>query len=463
MSALLLLPLLLSLFGLVGSAVLREKPGLQHGISLSVMGLHLVSVVVLVFLVVGTEVPLSLEVGSWIAPFGIAFYGETLGVSILAIISLLGVLLLIHGDRDRDHALTHGLMMGASGALLTGDLFNLYVWFEVMMISAFGLVALRGRTLSLEAVWRYLTFSILASLLFLTAIGLVYGQTSALNFLHLSSTRATADGIMLLFVVGLGMKAAAFPMHFWMPVSYPSVSAPTVALLSVILTKVAVFSLYRVFGYVISPSPASETLFLAIGVATMTVGVFGAYAQWELKRLLTFHIMSQIGYMFLGLAHFSRETVAASLFFLVHNLLSKTLLFLVAGVIERRAGTTDLRQLGSLSTKAPGLFVLFLIGALSLAGVPPLIGFGAKWFLFREALRAEETLFLVVGVLVSLMTLFSMLKIWIEAFWKSGESFEWTRDSSRAPMRVSVVIAVLIVAFGFAAEPIFSLFLEGIR
>jgi multicomponent Na+:H+ antiporter subunit D len=316
--------------------------------------------------------------------------------------------------------------MGVCGAFLTGDLFNLFVWIEVMLMSSFVLLALGGERAQIEGAVKYLTLNFIASGLFLTAIGLIYGAVGTLNMADLAlklrdESSAVPLAAAMLLLAAFGIKAGLFPLFFWLPASYHTPPVAVSAVFAGLLTKVGVYALIRVFTLIFTGMPEiTHPLLIWLSVLTMITGVLGAAAQVEIRRVLSFHIISQIGYMTLGLGIFTTAAVGASVFYIVHHIIVKTNLFLIAGAIRYTRGTNELKQLGNLYRDYPWLAVLFLIPALSLGGIPPLSGFFAKFALVRAGLDASHWIAIAAALAVGLLTLFSMTKIWAEAFWKAA-------------------------------------------
>jgi multicomponent Na+:H+ antiporter subunit D len=366
------------------------------------------------------------------------------------------------------------LLAGVNGAFLTADLFNLYVCFEVMLMASFVLMVLGGDRYQKEGGLKYVTLNLLSSALFLAAVGIVYGATATLNLAELAVRVPLVAGerpelvaaLAGLFLVAFGIKAALFPLYFWLPASYHTPPVSVSAVFAGLLTKVGVYALIRVFSAVFVDLRWLFSLLVGIAVLTMISGVLGAVSKFHIRRILSFHIVSQIGYMVLGLALVSsadpvvrRLALAAAVFYIAHHILVKTNLFLIAGVIRRLGGTEDLGPLGGLSLHTPWLAALFLIPAASLAGIPPLSGFWAKLAIIQASVDAGAWIAVGAALLAGLLTLLSMTKIWNEAFWKEAPEATSPQDWHRTiwPMIVPIVIlAMLTVTIGLAPQPLFA-------
>ena len=277
------------------------------------------------------------------------------------------------------------LLAGVCGAFLTGDLFNLYVWFEVMLIASFALMTLGGDRRQLDGAVKYVAINLISTVLLLTAIGLLYGLAGTLNMADLRGKLGDFDQqgllgvIAVFFLIAFGIKAAVFPLFFWLPASYHTPPIAVSALFAGLMTKVGVYALIRTFTLIFPAGIGliNEILFIT-ALATMVIGVLGAIAQTDIRRILAFQVIASIGFLLLGMALGSTLAMTAAVFYMVHAMLLKTQLFMISGIVGREAGGFELAQLGGLYKSRPGLAIAFLIGALALMGIPPLTGFWPK-------------------------------------------------------------------------------------
>ncbi|AKF08650.1 proton-conducting transporter membrane subunit [Sandaracinus amylolyticus] len=478
MSAIVALPLVWPLCAAVGAFLAFRTPRAQEVISITAsVALVVTSFVLLAH--VRAEGLLVTQVGSWPAPYGVSLVADRLSATMVCITSVLGLAVAIYSidgvSRRRRafgfHPLLQLVLAGVCGAFLTGDLFNLFVWIEVQLIASFVLLALGGERAQLEGAIKYVTLNLVSSALMLAAIGLLYGLCGTLNFADMAVRleRASPSGAIgaaaLLLFAAFGIKAAIFPFFFWLPASYHTPPAAVSALFSGLLTKVGVYAMARVFVGVYGGELAvlRDVLFV-VAALTMVTGVLGAAAQNDVRRILSFHVVSQIGYMVMGIALGTVLGVGGAIYFVLHNIAAKSALFLVAGVIEREQGTGDLSRLGGLARTRPGLAMLFLVPALSLAGIPPLAGFVGKLLLVRAGLDARAWLLVATALVVSLLTLYSMAKIWIGAFWSPAPETPVVASPRRAPvtMHLGVVGMVLVtILLSVLAEPAVALSLGG--
>lgn len=480
MSRWLVAPILIPMLTGVLCLLAVRRPRLNRWISVTGAALELAAAVALLA-AVRSQGTLVLQVGGWPAPFGITLVADLLSAFLLAAACLLAFTLSIYSlasigsqlESFAYHTLYHFLIMGVSGAFLTGDLFNLYVWFEVMLMASFVLMALGGERGQMEGAIKYVTLNLLASAFFLAALGILYGLVGTLNLADLAVkiggvTERQPQGMLmavaLLLLVAFGIKSAVFPLFFWLPASYHTPPAAVSALFSGLLTKVGVYSLIRVFTILFVQNPdLTHNLILWISIPTMVTGVLGAVAQNQFRRVLSFHIISQIGYMILGLGLFTPLGLAGAIYFTAHNMIAKTNLFLVSGVVERLQGSQWLSRLGGLYVTQPLLAGLFLVPALSLAGLPPLSGFFAKLSLIQASFDARQYLAGGVAVAVSLFTLLSMMKLWNEAFWKprAEDAPADAELPDRARWLVPIALLSLVtLAMGLGANWFYSLALD---
>jgi len=423
-------PILLPLAPAIVAFLLREQR-IGKWVSVAGSALGLLAACLLMAEVLRTGV-VAAQMGNWAAPFGITFVADLLAgvMVVITAITALAVSIYATGEITRRmeylgyHTLFQMLIVGVTGAFLTGDIFNLYVWFEVMLIASFGLLILGGRPEQIDGGIKYVTLNLISTILFLSAVGLLYGMTGTLNMADLSVMVERVDNqglltvVAMMFMVAFGVKAAVFPLFFWLPASYHTPAFAVSAVFAGLLTKVGVYALIRVFTLIFDHDIGyTHTVLLWVAAFTMVTGVLGAAAQMDFRKILSFHIVSQIGYMILGLALFTPLALVGAVFYLVHHIVVKANLFLIGGVAERLTGSTDLRRIGGLYAHAPLLAILFLIPAFSLAGFPPLSGFWAKYILVKASLEAEYWFIAFIALAVGLLTIYSMTKIWAEAFW----------------------------------------------
>ena len=479
MSVLLPLPIVLPLVAAGVSLMLGRFRVAQRALSVLVTGGVLAAAAAILFQVERTG-PVATQMGGWEAPLGITLVADLFGAIMLTISALMVVVVLVYAlgqlDEERESLYFHpaylAVSAGVSASFVTGDLFNLFVAFEVMLIASYVLITLGADRGQIRSGMTYVVINLVASVMFVTGVALVYATTGTVNMADLvgrldQAPEAVRNALGLLFLVVMGVKAGIFPLFFWLPDSYPTAPAPITALFAGLLTKVGVYAIFRtqtlLFG---ADGPSALLLFIA--GATMLVGVLGAIAQNDVKRILSFHIISQIGYMIFGLGLFTLAGLAAAILYIVHHIVVKTTLFLVGGILESTYGSAALSRLGGVARHAPVVGVMFLAAAFSLAGIPPFSGFVAKLALVQEGFALDRNVIVGVSLLVSLLTLFSMMKIWTGAFWGTpgpadlpsggadGDAGGTLRSSRLMVTATGALVGVsLLIAVG--AQPLYAL------
>lgn len=431
------LPVLLPLLGAAGALLVSGHPTFQRALSTSVLTAVLAVSVVLLF-VADAEGATSVSVGGWQVPLGIVLVVDRLSALMLVVASTvaLGVLVFAVGQGAADgseetplsifHPTFLVLVAGVGNAFLAGDLFNLYVGFEILLMASYVLLTLGGTAGRIRGGITYIVVSLTSSLVFLAAIGLVYAATGTVNMAQLAVRlgelpEGTQVLLQSMLLIAFGIKAAVFPLSAWLPDSYPTAPAPVTAVFAGLLTKVGVYAIIRT-QTLLFPGGALDDLLMWAALATMLVGILGAVAQRDLRRMLSFTLVSHIGYMVFGIALGTAAGLAGALFYVAHHIAIQTTLFLVAGLVERQGGTTSVDRLGGLARRSPLLAVLFFVPAMNLAGIPPLSGFIGKVGLLQAGVaEGSAVAFTLVagGVVTSLLTLLAVARVWTRAFWRS--------------------------------------------
>jgi multicomponent Na+:H+ antiporter subunit D len=476
MNDLVVLPVLIPLVGAALCILLGRSRPAQRAVSLTALtSTTVLSIVLLV--AADRDGPLVMQSGGWPAPIGITLVVDRLSGIMLTVgsVMLLAVLVFAIGQpgAERNHVGFQStyliLAAGVAGSFVVGDLFTLFVSFEMMLTASYVLLTLGGRREQVRAGMTYVVISLLASTLFISALALLYAATGTVNMADLAGKLAELpDGLgaafAVLLVVVFGIKAALFPLFSWLPDSYPVAPSAVTAVFAGLLTKVGVYSLIRTQTLLFGAGDRPATLLLLLAGLTMVIGILGAIAQDDVKRILSFNIVSHIGYMVMGLALFSIAGVAAAVFYTMHHIVAMTTLFLTGGLIEHAAGSSQLSRLGNLARSAPVIAALFLVPALALGGVPPFSGFVPKLGLIEAGFDQGEDAIVVVSLVVSLLTVLSMMKIWLSAFW--GDA---TAEPQGVVHRVgplggpvlmvapTVFLAAVSLAIAVAAGPLYGL------
>lgn len=466
---LVLSPLLIPLGAAILTALLPRHRELRKGASL-LGAIALLLCALILFARVAVDGRQSVALGDWPLPYAIELAADLLSAALVLITAILGTAVLLYEWRWNEttsagpglHPLLHTLLASTGAVFLAADLFNLYVWFELMLVSVLGLLVLGGARRNLEAAFKYFAMNMLGTLLLLSAVGMLYGAAGQLNFSALRQVAGQPELASALPVyVGLALlafllKASAFPLFAWLPASYHTLPTPVLALVGGLLTKVAAYVLLRLLAdvFVLTPGILLDALGW-LAMITMVVGVLGAAYHWDLRRILAFHVVSQIGYLLFGIALATPAGAAGTVYFMFHNILVKANLFLIAGLVWASAGHYDLRRVGGLYRARPLLALLFLVSAFSLAGVPPSTGFWGKFLLLREAFAQDHFLWGGVALAAGLLTLYSMSKIWLEGFWKAHPLGASAASAPVPGLAYAAVggLSLLILGMGIFPEP----------
>ncbi len=411
------------------------------------------------------EGSLVMQGGDWAAPFGISFVADAFSATLVLLTSLVGLAVSMYSAatvRPKRLAfgyfpVLHFLLMGLCGAFLTGDIFNLYVWFEVIMISSFVLISLGNERKQLAGAVRYFGLNMLASILFLTGLGILYGLFGSLNMADLAGQVATFENreivqvCALFFFVAFGIKSALFPLYFWLPDSYHTPPFAVSAVFSALLTKVGVYAIVRVFTLVFTGDAFISELMGWIALLTIVSGGIGSLVQSQLRRALGFLIICHVGFLLAGLAVFNVQGLAGMTSYLVHDLLVKANVFFVAGLIYLLKQSEELPEMGGLYRSHPKLSLLMAVPLIALAGTPPFSGFWPKISLVLGALSASHYA-LVGGLLLgSFLTLVIVGRIWAQAFWQTDEAGNdeaIARWAELTPQQKIMLLAPLVLLGG---------------
>ncbi len=457
------------------TTLLRRRPALQRGVMEgAVLVMLAASICLLVYVAPGRVAGMAF--GGWRAPFGVTFVADRLGATLTTVTGLVALATAIYARAEirarRRRAgfdpIFLAMLASVNGAFLTGDIFNLYVWFELMLVAAMGLITIDRRPAQVDGAIRYAAMSMLGATFILIGIGLLYGETGTLDMASISAALAgrepsvTLSAAAYLLFAGFALKAGLFPFFFWLPASYHTAPITASAALAGLLTKVGFYACLRVFVLVFHAAgepavPGFPALFAIVAVATMILCVLAAIAQIDIRRLLAFHIIGQVAYMMLGLALLSLLGIAAAIFYMWHSMLVQAGLFLGAGAVGRATGGYDLRRAGGLMRERPLTAALFATLALSLSGVPPLSGFWAKFLVIDAAFRGDAIWLGVIALIVGLLTLYSMSKVWTDAFWRSPpRAGKPTRRVPPAMVGAVALLAACTMGIGLAVGPVSS-------
>ncbi|NWJ25193.1 Na+/H+ antiporter subunit D [Rhizobium sp. RM] len=454
--------------------MLRKSIRLHATIAISSLGLLVFLNAALLRKVV-FDGPFTMVMGRWLPPFGIAFTADLTGALLALAASIVAFAAAIHASVDIDNSgRRYGffpflmlLMAGVNGAFLTGDIFNLYVWFEVLLISSFGLIVLGSTREQIDGALKYAILNLIGTTLFLISVGYLYAIFGTLNMadiaLKATELRATAPLMTLatLFALAFAMKAAAFPVNFWLPASYHTPRIVVSALFGGLLTKVGIYSLLRVMVMLFPVEREELSLVIAISaVLTMVLGAMGALAQNDIRRMLGYIVISGIGYMMAGVAIGTPAGVGGAIFYALHSVVLMTALYLVAGHAARLGGGWTLTALGGLYKRAPWFSAAALALFFAGSGLPPFSGFWPKAVLVKSALDIGAW-WLAAGILLSgFIATIAFGRVFILCFW-CPQTVETPVPSIPAPKPPSfapvVILTLFVVFFGLFPQTLLDL------
>ena len=457
---LLVAPVLVPLTGAVALIAVWTRPRIGGWVALATALIVLGLAFHTLFLVQREGIQAT-NLGDWPGPFGIVLVADLFSAatvaaaSIVAVVSL-AVVMLSQDARQRKYILPFMLFLlaGVNGAFMTGDIFNLFVFFEVTLLASYALMAIGAGRLRTEAAFKYVVINVIGSTFLLMGIGLLYGELGTLNMAHLAIRAETAENPAVVTAVGallmaaFGIKAALIPFHFWLPGAYAQLPSGVAVFFGAVLTKVGVYSMIRVFTLVLGHDVdfVQPVLFVMAGLS-IVLGALGAVAQRDIRSILTWDIISQVGYMVMGLALFTTASVGAAIFFMLQYMPAKAALFSVAAAVEKLRGTGNIGRLGGLARAYPLLAILFILPAMSLGGIPPLSGFWGKLAILESALRLDSpSAYAIAGVALvgSLLTLYAMFRIWQSVFWGKDN---WKDEESSVPsMLYLYAVPIAVVA-----------------
>ena len=486
-------PMLIAISTAIVTLLTKGAPRVQRGLSfLGVLG-YAASIAVLVTAVV-PETVLTYQLGAWPAPFGITLVADSLSVFMLAISATVAVPALVfsvrfvdeYGQRLSYHSLFHFMLVGVTGSFLTGDIFNLFVWFEVMLMSTYVLVVFYGGPEHTRAALNYVVLNLVGSAVMLLAIGGLYATTGTLNMADIATRLAdpAAYGVDVAPVLGLSallfvvfaLKAGIVPFQFWVPAAYKAAPAPVTAMLAGVVKKVGVYAIIRLYFGIFAAATLPVSLpgitgdsvlafygpvMFVLATASVVFGGVAAIGRDSLDGLLAYSSIGQIGFIILPLAiaatipDLRGIAIVAALVYALNHALAKALLFLVAGTVEEVAGTTDFHAVSGLSRVAPVVTGSFLVGGLALVGIPPLTGFFGKLFVFQTAVDAGSTGGLIVALFGAILTIMYISRAWNRGFWGEPTSATEMIDPDATEVAMLVVLALAIVLLGVGFDPVY--------
>ncbi|MDQ0216543.1 multicomponent Na+:H+ antiporter subunit D [Oikeobacillus pervagus] len=464
---LLILPILIPLLTAILLIFIGKFVVLQRIVALVSTLATLIASIVLLFTVKNEGIQ-TLNLSNWTAPFGITLVSDMLSVLLVTTTSLITLCVVIYSirsigvERERYYyySVMQFMLVGVNGAFTTGDIFNLFVFFEVMLMSSYVLIVIGGTKIQLRETIKYILVNVISSAIFVITVAYLYSVVGTLNMADISRRIAEINQpailtvVAVLFLIVFGLKGAIFPLYFWLPGSYYAPPTPILALFGSLLTKVGIYSILRTYTlFFYHDTGYTHQLLGILAIITIIAGVIGAIAYWDVKKIIIYNIIIAVGVIAFGISVMTEESLKGSVFYLIHDMIIKAALFLLIGVMIKITGTSDLRKMGGLIKKYPLLGWTFLVAAFALAGIPPLSGFIGKLLIVRGSFAAEEYVGALVVLMSSLLVLYSVIKIFIHGFWGTPKDF---KNEDRQPVHFlwfpSAILVLAAVFYGVGAE-----------
>ena len=471
MNNLVVLPLLIPLLTAVILIFLSKRVKVQRWISLISVALNAVSVVLIIDQIQEMGIQ-TIYMGGWIPPYGIVFVADMFAALLVLITLIVAAGCLLYAFRtigeQREkyyfYPFVQFILVGVIGSFLTGDLFNLFVCFEVMLISSYALIVLGGTKRQLRETLKYILINIISSSLFVAAMAYLYGVVGTLNMAHLSQRVAEAgqggilNVIAIMFLIVFSLKAGLF-LFFWLPGSYSVPPAAVTALFGALLTKVGLYAIIRTFTLIFyHDQDFTHHIIAWMAAATMILGGLGAVAYKDLHKILNYNVVISVGFIAFGLAVATKESLDGVVLYLMHDMIAKTLMFILGGMIIAAAGTNKLHEMGGLIKRYPLIGWLFFILVLALVGIPPLSGFPGKVLMVQGGLSQGDFLLTAVAVASSLIVLYSLIRVFMGAFWREDHLLP-VREIKKwhSTAYVSVIgLFILVIGLGVGSQWIYS-------
>ncbi|NHN33230.1 Na+/H+ antiporter subunit D [Paenibacillus agricola] len=472
MNNLLVLPLLIPLLTAAILIFLKNNIAVQRWLS-SLSLLATVAAAGMIVFQVKTQGIQTLHMGGWLPPYGIVFVADMLAALLVFVTTVVGVFCLLYSfgtvgeQRERYYYYPYFqfLLVGVNGSFLTGDLFNLFVCFEVMLISSYALIVLGGTKRQLRETLKYILINIISSTLFVAAVAYLYGVLGTLNMADLSLRVAEAgqDGVLnaiaILFMIVFSLKAGLF-LFFWLPGSYSVPPAAVSALFGALLTKVGLYALIRTFTLIFYHDPSITHSWLAwMAAATMILGAFGAIAYSDIQRIMNYNVIITVGFIAFGLSVASDTSIDGAIFYLLHDMVAKALLFIIGGLIVHVTGTSKLKEMGGLIKRHPAIGWLLFVTALAIAGIPPLSGFAGKLLIIEGGMQGHAFWLTGVALGSSFIVLYSLIRLFMDAFW-GEENPNPQVAPSKSMLGSAVALFAIMVMMGLGSEWVYQFVAE---
>ncbi len=414
-----------------------------------------------------------LELGNWPVPYSITLTVDHLSAAFVFTTSLVTTLIIVYSyqsigiERERYYYYASLMFMlaGLNGAFSTGDIFNLFVFFEVFLMSSYVLMIIGGTKIQLQESIKYILVNVVSSSFFVLAIAMLYSVVGSLNMADISvklgeyGNSSIITICALLFIFVFATKAGMFPFYFWLPNAYYAPPIPILALFGALLTKAGVYAIMRTYA-LFFPTEVVGNFIMVISLLTIIFGCIGALAYKDMKKIIIYNIMIAVGVILTGVSLLTPDGMLGAVYYVFNDILVKAALFMLVGVIIHLTGETQFNKLGGMIKDFPVLGWTFFVACLSLAGIPPLSGFFGKYYIVKAAVAEGHPLAAIVILVSSLIVLYSVIRIFIHVFWGQSKTIQYSKQPYNKLLVISVITTFLAVAFGLYAEQLYPLFYQ---
>ena len=469
-----MLPIILPFLAGVIMLFLGKRP-MPHRMISAVTSLIMVGVAAFNVYYVYVNGTMVTFIGNWSAPFGISVVYDMVAALLVLTTSIVTFFVVVYSfqsigyERERYYYYPMVLFMitGIIGAFTTGDIFNMFVFFEVFLLASYVLITLCSRKIQLQEGFKYLVVNIVSSNFFLVGLAYLYSVTGSLNMADIHIKLSNYDGnlaimtiVAVVFLFVFATKAGLFPLYFWMPGSYNAPPMPVIALFGALLTKVGVYAIARIFSLFFTNDVGNtDQVLLLLSLLTIIVGSIGALAYTNMKQIIIYNIMIAVGVIMVGFSMMDYAGTVGSMYYLIHDMIIKAALFLLIGFIIYRTGKNDAADLGGLIRQHPVVGWTFFIATLSLAGVPPFPGFFGKLYIVESAFDNGHAIAAILVLLSSLVVLYSVIRIFIKVFWgEPAQPIELKNIKSDKLLFSAVGLVIISAVFGLSADFLFPIF-----
>lgn len=469
-----LLPILIPSFAALIMLFTGKKP-MVHRVVSAISGLLLVLSTIIIVATVYYNGKMVTYLGDWVPPFGInlvidmasALLLLTTAITTLAVVVYSFQSIGIEREKYYYYVMVMFMIAGVNGAFSTGDIFNMFVFFEVFLIASYILIALGGKKIQLQEGFKYILVNLISSNFFVLGVAYLYSVTGSLNMADIHLKLENFDGntiimtiISVVFLFVFATKAGVFPLYFWLPGSYYAPPTPVLALFGALLTKVGVYAIARTYSLLFIGNVAfTHQILLLLSILTIIMGCIGALAYTDIKKIIIYNILIAIGIILAGFSFMDETGTIGAMYYLIHDMIIKAALFMLVGFIIYRTGIVNFQRLGGLIKKHPFMGIMFFVASLALAGVPPLSGFYGKFFIVQSAFDNGHYISGIIILVSSLVVLFSVIRLFMNVFWGADMDFYTLIPIKTDKLKIaSAGLVIISIAFGFAADQLYPLF-----